>query len=84
MTDRELLEKLFNFLAGRKFIQGDDVSIMDMVKRYKNPPFSRVYPIAMQLTPREYDKLTDIFKQVADHLHPQAEPEAKADEPVIS
>lgn len=84
MTDRELLEKLFKAVADNKYIQGDRDSIMDMVQRYKNPPFTMAFPFAMLMTPNKYNALAQTMADVAEHLYPQTEAEAEENAAVVS
>lgn len=83
MTDRELLEKLFKALLGNKFIQGDRDSIMDMVQRYKNPPFTIIYQVAMLMTVNKSNELRNTMVEVAEHLYPTPEAEAEENAAVV-
>lgn len=68
MSDRALLEQLFGFLSGRTFITMDMESLSDMVKRYQNPPLTRLNRIAMQMTVSEYEALGGLMRTISDHL----------------
>lgn len=85
MTDRELLEKLFNLLVRRNFVAGDEASIRDMVKRYQQPPLTLYHRVAMQLTTAEYKELGDLLEDIVEHFNPSelVEPvEGESVEPV--
>lgn len=74
MTDRELLQQLFNFLKARRFVAGDEASVRDMVRRYKQPPLTIHYRAAMQLTVADYQQLGSLLEAVKIHLE-EASPE---------
>lgn len=85
MTDRELLEQLFNLLVRRNFIVGDETSVRDMVKRYQQPPLTMHHRVAMQMTIAEYKVLGDLLEEIVEHFKPtdQVEPtEGETREPV--
>lgn len=84
MTDRELLEQLFQALVGHKFVQGDEASIMDMVQRYKQPPLTRHFQVVMQMTRSDYDRLGALLEKIFTHLHPKVEVEAETHESIES
>lgn len=89
MTEREVLALLCHFLVTKQFVMGEPESIKDMVRRYKSPPFSMVYPIVMRLSTQEYNQLNAILDQAyallksADDPTPKTMPELenKPDEP---
>lgn len=84
MTDRVLLERLFNLLVRRNFIVGDETSVRDMVKRYQQPPLTMHHRVAMQMTIDEYKLLGDLLEEIVEHFNPanSAEPgENKISEP---
>lgn len=64
----ELLAELYNFMRKRTFIVGERETVMDMVKRYKNPPLTMRNIVGMQLTKREYDELGKLLKRVGEAL----------------
>lgn len=70
MTDRELLEKLFFMLVKRNFVEGDEASTRDMVKRYKQPPLTMYHRVVMQMTKAEYDQLSKLLEEVVEHFKP--------------
>jgi hypothetical protein len=70
MTDRELLERLFNTLVRRNFIVGDEVSTRDMVKRYQQPPLTMHHRVAMQMTLAEYKALGNLLEEIVEHFNP--------------
>ena len=72
MTDRELLQQLFKFMSGRTYITMDDVSLSDMVKRYKHPPLTALNRVAMQMTARDYEALDKLMAQISVHLKESA------------
>jgi hypothetical protein len=74
MTDRELLEQLFKFLSKRRFVEMEGEALLDMVRRYKNPPLTRVFPVGMQMSQHDYKRLGDILKRIQDHLNPASLP----------
>lgn len=85
MTDRELLERLFNILVRRNFIVGDEASTRDMVKRYQQPPLTMHHRVAMQMTIAEYKVLGDLLEEIVGHFKPSelAQPvEGESVEPV--
>lgn len=69
-TDRELLEELFNFMVKRNYIQGDEESVRDMVKRYKQPPLTLYHMVIMQMTMQDYAELTKLLERVVEHFNP--------------
>jgi hypothetical protein len=71
MTDRELLQEMFNFMVKRSFVEGDEASIRDMVLRYKQPPLTLYNKVCMQMTKQDYDKLTDLLGRVVEHFSPE-------------
>lgn len=73
MTDRELLEKLFTFMAQRSYIVGDETSTRDMVLRYKQPPLTMLNQVAMQMTINDYNALGKLLDQIDAHLNPKEE-----------
>ena len=70
MTDRELLEQVFNFLVRRNFIQGDEASVRDMVTRYKQPPLTMYHLVCMQMTMEDYRKLEKLLEQMLARFDP--------------
>lgn len=85
MTEREMLQKLFDFMAGRNFIAGDTDSVKDMVRRYKQPPLTMHFRVAMQMTKTEYDTLYALLTEIQPYLYPisYVKPtEETVDEPV--
>lgn len=70
MTDRELLEKLFNLLVRRNFIVGNEESTRDMVKRYQQPPLTMHHRVAMQMTIAEYKVLGNLLEEIVEHFKP--------------
>ena len=83
MTDRELLQQLFAFMASRNYIGGDPDSIVDMVKRYKQPPLTMYFRIGMQMTVVEYQALLILLSKIQEHLKPVEIIEDSVDEPVV-
>jgi hypothetical protein len=78
MTDREMLQQLATFLNKRTFIQGDEASIRDMVKRYANPPLTLVNRVSMRLTVNELNQLNSLMQKVNGHLQSTLHNEEKA------
>ena len=74
MTDRELLQELFNFLVKRSYVQGDEAGIMDMVQRYKQPPLTRYHQVCMQMTQADYRNLENLLERIVAHFAPVAAP----------
>lgn len=79
--DRELLEKLFAFLAQRNFILGEEQTVRDMVLRYKQPPMTMLNRVAMQMTINDYKELGKLLEQIDGHLHPQPQEETVEPDP---
>lgn len=71
MTDRELLEKLANFLNGMTFIEGDMSSIRDMIARYGNPPLTLHNRVAMRMSVNEYKQFQALMQRVNGYLKPE-------------
>lgn len=85
MTEREMLQKLFDFMVARNYVGGDVDSVRDMVKRYKQPPLTMHYRVAMQMTVNEYDALFPLLTEIQQYLYPATytkPDEATVDEPV--
>lgn len=70
MTDSELLEKLFHFMAARNYVLGDEQGVRDMVLRYKQPPLTMHHRVAMQMTVQDYKDLTELLEQIVEHFNP--------------
>lgn len=70
MTERELLQELFDALKNQDFVVGDEASTRDMVKRYQRPPVTMHRRVAMQFTIAEYHKLAATLKKINTHLNP--------------
>lgn len=68
MSDRELLQRLFDMLRQRNFILGDEASVRDMVQRYRQPPVTLHQRVAMQLTVAEYQALAALLSEINQHL----------------
>lgn len=68
--ERELLEKLTKFLNGMVFIEGDMLSIRDMVSRYGNPPLTLHNRIAMRMSVDEYKQFQALMQRINGHLKP--------------
>lgn len=68
MSDRQLLEKLLNFMQGRNYITMEGDALTDMVKRYQNPPLTALNRVAMQMTAREYEVLSKLLTKIRAHL----------------
>lgn len=64
MTERELLAQLYNFIISKQIVMGDEGSIMDMVVRYKSPPFTIAYPAALRMTLADTHVLNDLLQEV--------------------
>ena len=79
MTERELLQELFDSLKNQDFVVGDETSTRDMVKRYQRPPITMHRRVAMQFTVAEYHKLSATLKKINRYLNPvqPAEEEAR-------
>lgn len=74
LNERELLALLCHFIQTKQLILGDNESIRDMVKRYKQPPFTLLFPVAMQMTVKDVDDLNRILKQAYKLLNiPESE-----------
>lgn len=71
MTDRELLERFFNFLAKRSYVTGDEESIHDMVLRYKQPPLTMYHQVCMQMTKKDYGDLDALLGDTVAHFSPE-------------
>lgn len=82
MTDRELLEQMYAFFVGRNFVKGDTTSVMDMVKRYQQPPLTMHQRVCAQMTESEYDRFSKLLIRVRHHLKPHEPVEDSIDEPV--
>lgn len=83
MTDREALEKLFDFLSNRTFVAGPEEVVKDMVKRYQQPPWTMHQRVVMQMTVAEYQAIGLLLTRIAHHLKPAPEMiEDSVDEPV--
>ncbi len=72
MTDTELLKQLAAFLNRAVFVAGDTASIADMVQRYKDPPLTRAFPIAMKLTRAEHRQLTALMQTINERFNAAA------------
>lgn len=70
MSDRELLEALFDFMVKRNFVIGDEVSVKDMVLRYKQPPLTMHQRVCMQMTVRDYANLEKLLERIVEHFDP--------------
>ena len=68
MNDHDLLIQLVSFLNRAVFVQGDTPSIIDMIQRYKDPPLTRAFPVAMRLTRAEYAQLTALMQSINKQL----------------
>lgn len=68
-TDRELLVELFDFLKNRSFIMGDKEGVRDMALRYKQPPLTMYYRIAMKMTIDDYNQLAALMNRIDEHLN---------------
>jgi hypothetical protein len=83
--DRELLEKLYGFMLGKNFVSIPDTkALRDMVTRYKQPPLTMHYRVAMQMTVNDYDQIFAILTEIHEYLTPIQKAEeqaAKVDEP---
>ncbi len=82
MTDREALEALFKFMAGRNFVSGTPEVVRDMVKRYQQPPLTMHHRVAMQMTRAEYRDVSLLLTRIMHHLKPPEVVEDSVDEPV--
>lgn len=63
MTERELLATICQFIISKQIIMGDEASIKDMVVRYKQSPFSLIYPVCIRMTIKDTDQLNELLKQ---------------------
>lgn len=70
MTEREMLEQLFAFMVGRDFVEGDQDSIHDMVRRYKMPPMTMRNRVVLQMTKQEYNALNSLLVRIQAYLFP--------------
>jgi hypothetical protein len=64
----ELLAELYNFMRKRTFIVGQRETVMDMVKRYQNPPLTMRQIVGMQMTSAEYQQLGALLKRISEAL----------------
>lgn len=84
--ERLLLEKLYPFLIGRNFVQGMPDMLRDMVVRYKQPPLTMHYRVAMQMTVNEYEYFFGLITELHEYMMGQTpieKPiEVTIDEPV--
>lgn len=64
----ELLAELYNFMRKRTYIVGERETVMDMVKRYKNPPLTMRNIVGMQMTAGEYKQLGELLKRIEGAL----------------
>jgi hypothetical protein len=62
-TEHELLVLLCAFLANKQIVYSDEESIRDMTSRYKNPPFTVVFPACMRMTMQDTNRLNELLKQ---------------------
>lgn len=67
-TERDLLIQLCHFLSTKQMVAGDEKSIADMVRRYKSPPFTKAFPVALRLTMQDTYTLNDLLTQAHDLL----------------
>lgn len=70
MTDRELLQELFDFMVKRNFVLGDEKSVRDMVLRYAQPPLTMHHRVCMQMTVQDYEKLGKLLERIVEHFNP--------------
>jgi hypothetical protein len=70
MTDLELLQALFDFLTSHNYIFGEEAVIRDMVLRYKQPPLTLYNRVCLQMTQKDYDRLSDLLKLVLERFDP--------------
>jgi len=63
MTEHQLLSALVDFLTTKNIVQGDKDSLLDMVKRYKAPPISMAFPVALRMSVADSHKLNDLLRQ---------------------
>lgn len=63
MNEHQLLSALVNFLTTKQIVQGDKDSLLDMVKRYKAPPISMAFPVALRMSVADSHKLNDLLRQ---------------------
>lgn len=63
MTERELLVQLCHFITTKQIVTGDRDTIRDMVTRYKSPPFTAAFPVAIRMSMRDTHILNDLLKQ---------------------
>lgn len=73
MTERDLLAILCHFITTKEFVQGDKESILDMVARYKSPPFTMAYPCYIRLSMKDTNELNEIIKQAHEYLSSTAD-----------
>jgi len=81
MTDRELLEEIFNFMVKRNYIMGDEISVRDMVTRYQQPPLTLLHMVVMQMTVEDYATLDDLLRRIVEHFNPDNLMKELIDEP---
>jgi len=75
MTERDMLEKLYQFLCARNYVFGDEQGVKDMVLRYKQPPLTMHHRIAMQMTVQDYNDLSEMLKKILEHFNPDTIPQ---------
>lgn len=61
MNERDLLQKLYNFIVTKQIVQGEVDSLKDMAKRYMNPPISMAFPVVLRMTVQDSYTLNDIL-----------------------
>lgn len=61
-TERELLARLCHFISTKQLVQGDRDSILDMCQRYKSPPFTIAFPVAMRMSVSDSYQLNELMK----------------------
>lgn len=70
------LLQLYSFLRARTFIVGERETVMDMVRRYQNPPLTLHRIVAMQMTQGEYQELERLLERIAKATAPVVKPDA--------
>lgn len=68
LNERDLLALLCHFITTRQFVTGDKASIEDMVVRYKYPPLTLLFPVAIRLSVKDSDQLNELLKQAHELL----------------
>ncbi len=58
-----MLAIICNFVAKKQIVISDNKSILDMTRRYQNPPFTMAFPACMRMTIQDTNELNEILKE---------------------